>query len=448
MEGAPENRAALSLPVIVIWAPKDSPRLRYVLDWLFSQQLGLSYKLTNDVAEAGSATHGIAYGASIQGMISIPSGNLLFEEGAKQQIIPQGKWNGLHTLYHDDAAQCTLPFDLFSGIFFLLSRYEEYSTFEPDKHGRYPHSNSILYQCGVLETPLVDEWVNHFRNELMVAWDITIPEMPFELRATYDIDIAWSYKNKGAKRSLGAALRDILTGNAGSFIQRIKVLAGAAQDPYDAFDLVLKLHRKYKLPALFFILAAAQSSPFDKNIPLEHPAMTALIRSLTLSGPVGLHPSYFTHGNEDMLLAEKAALRSITGTTITTSRQHYIRVFLPQTYQALLAAGINEDYSMGYATALGFRAGTSRAFYWYDMEREVQTALCIHPFCFMDTTAHYDLGLSTRAAFLRLRQMGVKLRECGGRLTTVFHNFSLGSDAEWKGWREEYEAFVKDYQDE
>jgi hypothetical protein len=110
----------------------------------------------------------------------------------------------------------------------------------------------------------------------------------------------------------------------------------------------------------------------------------------------------------------------------------------------MIAAGIEADYSMGYSTAFGFRAGTSHSFLWYDLKEEYCSSLRVHPFAFMDSTAHYDLGLSAEVSFNRLRQMTDKLRACGGRLITILHNYSLGTDAEWAGWRTEYERFLRD----
>ena len=97
---------------------------------------------------------------------------------------------------------------------------------------------------------------------------------------------------------------------------------------------------------------------------------------------------------------------------------------------------------MGYGAALGFRAGTSRPFYWFDLESGVQTMLRVHPFCFMDSTAHYELGLSAEEAFMELNDMSNTLQKVRGRLVTVFHNFSLGSEEEWKGWNEYYKEFL------
>ena len=66
----------------------------------------------------------------------------------------------------------------------------------------------------------------------------------------------------------------------------------------------------------------------------------------------------------------------------------------------------------------------------------------MHPFCFMDSTAHYELGLSAEEAFMELSNMSDKLQTVRGRLVTVFHNFSLGSEEEWKGWNEAYQELL------
>lgn len=98
---------------------------------------------------------------------------------------------------------------------------------------------------------------------------------------------------------------------------------------------------------------------------------------------------------------------------------------------------------MGYATHTGFRAGTSHPFPWYDLPAEQQTALQVFPFCFMDTVARYELGLSVAESFEKLQQLQYRLQQSGGLLITVFHNFSLGTDKDWTGWGERYATFIK-----
>jgi hypothetical protein len=135
-------------------------------------------------------------------------------------------------------------------------------------------------------------------------------------------------------------------------------------------------------------------------------------------------------------------LEEITGQKIPVSRQHYIRIKMPDTYRMLLKNGITGDYSMGYGSHLGFRAGTGNSFTWYDVAQDSQTALRVHPFCFMDTTAHFEAKLSVMEAFEKLDAMSKLLEKTGSAMITIFHNFSLGTSNEWKGWRQAYEDFL------
>jgi hypothetical protein len=431
----------LSLPQITVWSEHDSPRLRYVLDWLLTERLGFSYQLTHDKSEAENARHAIAYGW-LDTVPCIHATSLLWEKDIVQQSVYCQEWQGLYTLFFDEASTCDIKFDMLAGIFYLLTRYEEYLPFSPDRHNRFPAAESIIYP--VIERPIIDEWIEAFRIFLEQVWDILIPKKPFSFRPTYDIDIAWSYKHKGWKRTIGAALRDIFRMKPLLVKQRLQVWRGAAEDPYNSFVFLFGLHMADEVRPIYFVLAARQSSPFDKNISPEHPRMAALIRALSNGSILGLHPSYYSDVRPELLAEEKAALERITNSPVRVSRQHFIKLRFPQTYRALIAAGIEEDYSMGYSTAFGFRAGTSYSFLWYDLKEAYCTALRIHPFAFMDSTARFDLSLSAGEAFIRLRQVAARLRACGGQLITIMHNYSLGTDAEWKGWRKEYERFVRD----
>ncbi len=430
----------MSLPLITVWAERDSPRLRYVLDWLMRERLGLRYRLTTDREEAASAAHCISYGRPEHGL-SLHDAGLLWQSGVGAQNPASGEWEGLCALFYLPESPCDIRFDMLSGIFYLLTRYEEYLPFSPDRHGRYPAEGSILHQLGVLERPAVDEWVEALRLFLQEAWGIDIPPGKFRFRASYDIDIAWSFRYKGLARNIGAGLGDLLRDRR-RFLQRLHVLGGREDDPYNAYVWLGSMHLQYGLDPIWFFLAALQPSRFDKNIPPRHPQMSALIRGFSESMDTGMHPSYFADSVPGRLAEEKSIMEDITGKPVTISRQHYIRLRFPGTYHALIAAGITDDYSMGYSTHFGFRAGTGSSFLWYDLSTEAVTGLRVHPFVFMDTTGRFDLGLSPEESFQRLDGIAEKLIAAHGTLITVMHNFSLGSDGGWAGWREAYGGFV------
>jgi hypothetical protein len=428
---------------VTIYTPHSSARLRYILHWLFTEQLHINYVLTHSLDDVSILPFCITYGAWLPTSLSISDSGLLWEEVKKKQDVMPGQWKGVPTLYATEKKDYTIPFDIFSALFFLLSRYEEYYPYSADKQGRYPATESILFSLQLLERPIVDEWVHQFRKTLAEQYNIIGDPPAFSYQATYDIDIAYSYLYKGWKRTTGAYSKDLLSGNIKQFTERSTVIARAQRDPYDSYKLLNELHSSSATSPIFFILAALKTTQYDKNISPLHPKMKSLIRRLHKTGTIGMHPSYNTDTEPKVFTTEKKLLEQTINDPITCSRQHYIKFILPQTPRQLIKAGITDDYSMGYGTHLGFRAGTGKSFLWYDIKDEVVTTLRIHPFCFMDTTAHFENQLSINDAFNRLENMAIKLKACTSKMITVFHNNSLGTDKQWDGWKERYSAFIK-----
>jgi hypothetical protein len=430
------------MDTIVIYSTQNSNRLTYVLDWLFKERLQLHYIQTKNKGDTNGAKCSMLYGDFSANTLSIPATTLLFGQSVQEQKPLVGEWDTLPTIFATDTPGYSLPFDLFAAIFYLITRYEEYYSYTPDKHGRYPAVESILFQQGWLSEPIVDEWVEAFRKILEEKWGIVIKPANFVFQPTYDIDIAYSHSFKGIKRLTGAYIRALLKGDVQQINERTQVLKKKKTDPYDSFAWLKCQHHEHHYKPLYFILSALKTSPFDRNIHPNHPAMTRVIKQLAKEGGCGIHPSYYAT-NKDTLGREKRTLEDITGQKVSTSRQHYIKLKIPETYYLLADCGIQEDYSMGYGAHFGFRAGTGSSFLWYDIRNEQVSKLRVHPFCFMDTTAHYELGLSHQQAFETLETMAGHLKATNSTLITIFHNFSLGTAHEWLGWNEAYKHFLQ-----
>ena len=156
----------MSTPII-IYCAADSNRLQYVLKWLFGEQLRCDFIVTQNA----HAAH-ISYGKNIPNAICIPDTGLLWQQDIQQHEVAIGEWQNIPTLYA--VQEYTIPFDIFSALFFLLSRYEEYYPYKPDKHGRYPATDSLLYRHHLLERPIADEWVAAFRKFLQEKTDLSL----------------------------------------------------------------------------------------------------------------------------------------------------------------------------------------------------------------------------------------------------------------------------------
>ncbi len=431
------------MPLIPVYSTQKSARLYFVLDWLLKEVLHLDYFVLDNEADLQQIPFFISYGKAFPNALSIPDSGILGETGIRQYTCGTGEWNRLPVLFSVNNG-CSLPFDILGAIFFFISRYEEYLDFIPDRHGRYPANESILSKLGLLERPVVDEWIGEL-YKLLRQQGVNAKLDPFSFQPTYDIDIAFSFRHKGFKRIAGAAARDLIKGHLSRLYKRLAANSGMEKDEYDSFEWLNQTHTALGYHPRYFILAALQHTLYDKNIHPEHPAMQSLIRAFTAEGSIGLHPSYYS-GSEKIFYAEKDILERLSGRKINHSRQHYIRMQLPDTYYGLLERGVVQDWSMGYGSRCGFRAATGRSFLWYDIRNERATRLRIHPFCFMDSTAHFEEKLSAEDAFRKLSVMTDILLSTGSRLVTVMHNFSLGSDPQWKGWQNAYYSFLKEMQ--
>ena len=422
--------------MLLIYADNTSPRLQYICRFIFEEVLKISFSLTRH-AESFVSYEGVKINysqADVPGAYSIVPHQLLFETGISDQpITSSGEGAGAVFFKNTEGDH---PFDIFCAAFFLLSRYEEYLPHEKDMYGRYAHENSTAFHNGFLDIPIINNWIRDLADKLRRH----SPLMPFNpatfnFLPTYDIDMAWSYKEKGIIR------------NAAGFLirperARLSVLSGFRADPFDSYGFLDTLHSKYALQPLYFFLVAEKNGIYDKNILPSNKAMQGLIRSHVEKYNIGLHPSWQTFENVAILTREKSMLENISRQKITAARGHYIKMSLPGTYTELSSAGITDDYSMGYGSINGFRASVASSFFWYDLSEEKVTTLRVHPFCFMDANCFYEEKLSPEESYSELMHYYTTCRDVGGTLITVFHNNFLGTDKQFAGWRELYTAFI------
>ncbi len=422
---------------MLIYTPHTTTRIEYIFQY-FKEKLFADVEITND-AEYFKAYKNEKLNYSAERICNdefyIQSTGLLHEHTIKKQTVLCFEWYQTKAFFktEDD-----LGFDIFSVTFYFLSRYEEYLEYEPDEYGRYAHWNSLAWKEGFLNKPLVDIWVSKFRNELSNRFPtINCKLSTIKFIPTYDIDIAWSFKHKGFWRNLAASLMKPST-----ILQRVKVLSGKAKDPFDSFDWLTQFHSINKLKPIFFFLVAKERNELDKNILPNKIELQQLIQQTKQAVEIGLHPSVQSNTVKEFLPSEKNTLQQIIKSSITKSRHHYLKFYLPHTYRGLIAAGITDEYSMGYGTANGFRASTSNSFLWYDLEKEETTSLRIHPFAFMEANSFYELHHPPSQALEELKQLLTEVKNVNGTFITIFHNQFLGTDKMFEGWREMYEEFV------
>jgi hypothetical protein len=426
--------------MLLIYTHKDAPRLRYITRYIFSVLLPVEAELTTDTT-VFSQYEGPKINYSDTPLpgeaLHIRPVSLLFETGIRQQDITITQRE--HYPYFFETSTDSMFFDVFAAAFYLISRYEEYLPAETDSFGRFAHTNSLAWKADWLKRPWVHYWTLLLHIQLKKRFpNIGIGATQFSFVPTYDIDIAFSYRCKGALRSLAGMLLD-----PNYLIRRVSVLLGKEKDPFDSYDWLHELHQRYNLSPVYFFHLGATNGKYDRQILPHHEALQTLVADHARQYKTGIHPSWKSGDDPALLTGEIEQLRSITKAPVTQSRQHYIRMQLPQTYRRLLEAGITDDYSMGYGSINGYRASVATPFYWYDVEADTETALRVHPFCCMDANCRYEQYQSAEMALMEMQMYATECRMLRVPFTPIWHNNFLGTDPVFWGWRDAYEEFLK-----
>jgi hypothetical protein len=435
----------------LIFSHSITPRLHYIVNFL-SRFYGQSFKLINDeenyLRSDISCKINYSYRRITGSEIWMHPHALLFESAihtVKVECFDHAAFSPGRQAYRAFfKTEGDTGFDLLAAIFYLLSRYEEYLPHSKDAYGRYPHQNSLAFRENFLAQPLVNIWLEDFRKLLSDKnRSFAFHERSTSFLPTYDIDMAWSFRNKGFVRNAAAIAGLLLRGKWNALRLRIRVVRGKEQDPFDAKDWMDDLHRRYQLKPIYFFLVAKVKGKHDKNIDVDNREFRQLITEVASKYSIALHPSWASGDHTELLGKEKHWLEHLVRRPVDSSRQHYLRFELPATYRHLMEAGIAHDYSMGYGSINGFRASIACAYVWYDLKKETETSLLVHPFCFMDANAYYEEKLSAEEALGQLLQLYRSIQSVHGLMITIWHNSFLGTGREFTGWRETYEQFVK-----
>lgn len=409
--------------MITLLTDNISSRLQYVADFIFRENWGLHFEIL-PAHQYNNSGEGVIINYSTQQIpgvsLSIHPDRILFEDIIEKKSPVFGEVNGIPVLFHA-AKQTKFPFDIFSATFFLISRYEEYTTDDWDIHGRYKYQNSIAWKHGFLKEPVIHQWLELFRAEINKLYPaFKAQERGFSFLPTFDVDNAfaldWPFP-KGMIRKM-----KFFSGNIFNSYQNL-----SNQDPYDIFEKIISWHAGKKLYPIFFFLLAGKTHKYDTNNPVRSKKMMDIMSRISTHFETGIHPSYGAE-EQNLIRAEREFLETNSGHAVTKSRQHYLRFRLPDTFRMLLDAGIEDEYSMGYGNINGFRASFTNPFYWFDLGKNEKTSLRVHPMSFMDSTAVFHEKLSDDEMLEEMIGLFDKVKKVNGTFITVMHNHFMGND--------------------
>ncbi|MEX0313487.1 MAG: polysaccharide deacetylase family protein, partial [Allomuricauda sp.] len=410
---------------------------------LFERILGIEVTFTSKVEDfIKHSGPKITYSKQpLQSEFFIRSNDLLFEQGINDLDIKVSDWDGIPCFF-SCGERSSIPYDVFSASFYLLSRYEEYLPHVKDSVGRFPAKESIAYQHDFLDLPVVDLWTQKLFKILKERFpDIQTKKKKYLFTPIINVTTSHCYALRGFMRSLGGFLLDLGKFKFAAMWRRLSVLFRFKKDPYDNFYELIEIHKKFPIKTMFFFQMAKYSA-HDKNVSPNNNRFRYLIKSVADYSAVSLSTSFLSSTDKYVLKEEKRTLTDLINRPVTYSRLRYNRVNVPNTYRNLIETEFTDDFSMGYTHEIGFRAGTCTPFYFYDINMEVRHPLKVHPFAIHDyALANFE---SKDEVFEVMDKVYRQIKQVNGNLIAIFSNELLGTNHKIN-WMDLYQSFLKRY---
>jgi hypothetical protein len=428
--------------MLLVYTHHISSRLTYVFNHICKRVLQIEVGYTSKVEDfIAHKTAKMSYTKQpLSSELHIKSHDILFEQGLSDLEIKVQDWDNTKGFFPTNA-KSDLPYDIFAASFYLLSRYEEYLPHVNDEYGRYMASESLAWQNDFLQQPVVDIWAYRFKEVIQERFpEFEFPELKFKVKPVIDVPVAYYFKNKGLLRTFGGFGSDLFRLRFFQFYQRLLVMSGFRNDPYDSFDWIINRQKSVKEKFQFFFLIGDYST-YDKNISLNKKPFVSLIKSVSDYCDVGLKASFKALDNPDTLKSEKLRLERTTLRELTAVRNSFSKLNLPVSYRIFNDLEFKQDYTMGYVNELGFRAGSCTPFLFYDLDYEIQTPLQIVPYHCMDfALLQFKSNLDRNQSLTKIID---QVKMVNGTFVPVFHNYSLGNSSRWTGFREMFNLILE-----
>jgi len=320
-----------------------------------------------------------------------------------------------------------LRFDLIGAIFFFLSRIEERSNIDLDRHQRFKLQNTLAYKLKIHDVPVVNYWVDLVSKILDLLLVNMNHKRYIKVHPTHDVDRLRSYHSLFSELRLAAA--DVIKGRK-SLRKGSRNFLGhlLSKEPESSFHYLLDISEKFLWKSHFFFMASSnyqQDANYLSTFPDDARKMVKLIKSR--GHKIGIHPGYYTFNQKELWLKQRNELESFIDQKVISSRQHVLRWSFPETLTILEDLGIAEDYSMAFPEGISFRSGTTYSHYGYHLKNRKSSSVRLYPTPIMEFALFMDkyINISNEEAFKKVNHCLDQFKKWGGDLTILFHTVTV-----------------------
>ncbi len=401
---------------------------RYILDIIFNEFLGVEYAL-----DIGSTDY----------EITLPNQKRLTIKDTFFNKYPKD----LEYLKVENIPNKIEELDIFSASFFMLTRWEEYVNKSRDDHNRFPATESLAYKQGFLDRPIVNEYVEWLKQELLnLDSSLQFKKREYKLVLTHDVDAPLMHSS--FMFHLKALILDILQRKSLKLffkrnIDYIKTKLKITKDPFDTFDWIMDLSEKQNIKSYFFFMAKGVTS-YDNMYKSSDKFIQNLIKKIKARGhKIGIHPTYNAYNSALQFKREKDELEKNLNIKISFGREHYLRFEVPTTWQIWEDNKMEWDSTLSYADKEGFRCGVCYPYSVFNILTREKLNLKERPLVVMEGSfVIYQPNIPPKEMKKKIDSLIKQVKKYNGEFVLLWHNSSFNTD-EWKRYKTVYEGIVK-----
>jgi len=347
----------------------------------------------------------------------------------------------------------TLHVDIVASAFYFLSCWQEVFSSERDRHGRFPASASLQHQYGLLQLPIVNQYIMLLHRELerLSAGRLPLSSRfagrDFAVCMTHDVDYLrkWTlgivYRELVQYFLLGREDRDF--GKRLSRLRAFLKALSAKDDPYRcSIRRILTLEEESGVHSTFYVKSGA-TSRHDVSYRLNDGYGREFLNALKAGGhEVGLHPSYNAFIEERKMKVEKGTLEGALQVKPVGVRQHFLRFRIPETWKVQAQLGFVHDATLGFSDHEGFRAAICHPFRPYDIDNDDAIPIWEIPLLAMDGTFQSYRKKSAEESVEIIENLIRTVKKYHGVGVLLFHN-TCYDELDYPGWGRVFEESLR-----
>ena len=322
--------------------------------------------------------------------------------------------------------------DIFSAIYFFLSRWEEYVSKDRDFAERFKYENSISSRFNLLHRPVVNELTELLWKMILdMGYTGKRKEHTFTPVITHDVDQPVRLANlkmliKAAGKSIMRYKNysDVLNHTAVYLLNKITPV----YDPANSYDFLMDVSDSIGVKS-YFNFQSSERTNYDWGYNVNSKFIVNILQRIrNRNHIIGFHPGFNTIDNPVIWKEQYDKLCDAAGFKLTVGRQHYLRFKVPYTWQIWEDNGLEIDSTMGYAEKEGFRCGTCYSYSVYNFLTRKKLKLKEMPLLLMDVSLMgYQNNINKEMFAHKFESLANRVKKYRGDFVFLWHNSAFDS---------------------